>query len=571
MKVNKMISYFKNYKWNSLFFKYFRVIFSIILISVLIVYMIILFFINETYIKNQSADITNNTNRISYQLDSLLSHISSAHQLIHSDSTVLYYLLTNDNITTAQPHTINHIKNTLSSYTYSQGQHISSVYLYSNKNNYVFSTKHSSSHLDEFFDLTWYEHINNPDRNTNIVFSPSPHAIVSNSLSVIYPLYSSDIQIGVLVFNIDIDSFFRDLINADGNAIIYDTEKNIIYSYNDLYTSALKNAKHSSLNSSEFVISNSNISLCIVQPYENMFGNYSIVFILIITFLLCVAVSFALSVYISSILYNSIAQIAANVQFILEGHTPMPDEYDEITAINKNILQIVTKSNSIETELSKKIVELNKTSVQAMQLQINPHFLFNTLNTMNVIAMTKCTDNTLSEMIILLSDILGNIMDSTNTLVSIHSELVYTKKYVDILLIREMNSFEVEWDIPEQLSGYRVPKFCIQPLVENSFEHGIKQLGANEKKVIKIKLSETKKDIKIEVSNTGPLIAPNKLSELNKQLSDAIIPHKKHIGLKNTNLRIKLIFGEEYGCHIRNTDCGVISSIVIQKIYDNLF
>lgn len=560
MTIHELVSMFKEYRWNSILIKYFKTAFIGIFIPIVLMYSFILFYYGQSYKKDQINMATEMSDKVIYQLESMFGLLNSAAQYCNTDKTVFQYLTTNDDITTFQ--NASALKNALTQYPFGMdNEYVDSAYLYSFKNDYVFSTKYSSSKLENFFDLTWYEHYMS-DHTGNVVYSTSRYSsVVPNILSIIYPIDYGTMRAGILVYNIDVGYFFGNMLNRDSNAVIYDMNKNIVCSANDKYIDNIKSEKYSGFVNVCKEIEDTTISLGIVTRRKGFASNASNMVFIVSLLFACILISVVISMYVSRVCYNFITKIITNIQCIINGDAPREDEYEEIAGINKNILSVVTKTKQVEDELSKKIVELNKANANAMQMQINPHFLFNTLNTINDLAMIYGNNETLSRMILLLSDILEEVLDTQNTVVPLSSEIKYTEKYVELMLIKEMNRVEIEWDIPEELREQNVMKFYMQPLVENAFVHGIKHLAPDCEKKIGIKVFKSGDDIITEVSDTGSDISKEKLEYIQRDLRDAFDMPDRHIGLHNTNLRIKLAFGSEYGCELIRREGRTISRV----------
>lgn len=557
----------KSYRWNSLFVKYIKITFLVLFVPFFIIYIFLVVSFFHTNITQQMQSLNNASEKISYQFELITNHLSAIKSQIESDTVFKKYLSKNTDITNVSPQESSYIRNYLLTCSQNISGNIHSIYLYSDNNNYVMSTKHSSSDINSFFDLAWYND-KNYNEYFNVVYSPSYYPqTTKNVLSFVYRLQPDGNPSGTIVFNIDISEFLRNFIDTDINAVLYDEYNDIVYSYNDLYLDSLTSQKKLKLTYFDSETDIARYSLHFVKPRSTGFSTFSILAALILMLLVFILAAFIMSVYLSSFLYSSINRIITNLHNVLEGHISTDEEIDEISHISKNMLNIITKSKIYERELEAKALELKGEQIRSMQYQINPHFLFNSLNTINMVAMTTCDNNDLSTMIILLSDIIENVMDSGTTFVPLHFEIDTTKKYTDLLAITQSHQFDIVWNLPNNLKNYSIPKLIIQPLIENAFEHGIKHLPHDVRGLIKINVSETNSEIKIEVSNNGPLIPYNDLKKLNDHLSNSKQFPKKHIGLINTSMRIKLIYGDKYGCSIRNTATDVVSTIVLPKTF----
>ncbi|MHB8073967.1 histidine kinase [Desulfosporosinus fructosivorans] len=198
---------------------------------------------------------------------------------------------------------------------------------------------------------------------------------------------------------------------------------------------------------------------------------------------------------------------------------------------------------SIEKEmLEKKIIDLE---AKNMSLVINPHFLFNTLNSIARIAYFE-KSHTTEELIYCLSDLLRYNLKQDDELHTIGAEMDNIEKYLYIQKVRFKNRLEYEIDMPDNIKPYRIPNMIIQPIVENALIHGItpKRDGGR----IKIYAEKYKNDINISVIDNGNGFPKEVLHSLQQS------ENKLGIGFRSTDKRLKRYFGEHYGLKIAKSD-----------------
>ncbi|WP_042332802.1 histidine kinase [Desulfosporosinus orientis] len=198
---------------------------------------------------------------------------------------------------------------------------------------------------------------------------------------------------------------------------------------------------------------------------------------------------------------------------------------------------------SIEKEmLEKKIIDLE---AKNMSLVINPHFLFNTLNSIARIAYFE-KSHTTEELIYCLSDLLRYNLKQEDELHTIGAEIDNIEKYLFIQKVRFKNRLEYEIDIADPIKTYRIPNMIIQPIVENALIHGITPKRDGGK--IKITAEKYKDDIHISIIDNGNGFPKEVLESL--QQSD----NRLGIGFRSTDNRLKRYFGEDYGLKITKSD-----------------
>lgn len=198
---------------------------------------------------------------------------------------------------------------------------------------------------------------------------------------------------------------------------------------------------------------------------------------------------------------------------------------------------------SIEKEmLEKKIIDLE---AKNMSLVINPHFLFNTLNSIARIAYFE-KSHTTEELIYCLSDLLRYNLKQDDELHTIGAEMDNIEKYLYIQKVRYKNRLEYEIDIPDHIKPYRIPNMIIQPIVENALIHGITPKRDGGK--IKIYAEKYKNDINVFVMDNGNGFPKEVLQSLQQS------ENKLGIGFRSTDKRLKRYFGEHYGLKIAKSD-----------------
>ena len=192
--------------------------------------------------------------------------------------------------------------------------------------------------------------------------------------------------------------------------------------------------------------------------------------------------------------------------------------------------------------------------LQMLQSQINPHFLFNTLNTLRWLSIINQVP-VLSNGISSLSELLRSTILDRNEEITIEQELHNLSNYFEIQKIRYADSFQVEYAIDDELRQCLIPKLILQPVAENAIIHGLSEHGRSIKITIKVQQRDQFIDIEITDNGKGFDTTTSKSSDNNKKLSG--------IGITNVDERIKLYYGEEYGLFITSvigegTCCKII-------------
>jgi two-component system sensor histidine kinase YesM len=231
----------------------------------------------------------------------------------------------------------------------------------------------------------------------------------------------------------------------------------------------------------------------------------------------------------------------------------------------KEFWELTTAFNQMGGEIDRLIYEnyaikLKETQSQlmALNLQLNPHFLYNTLNVMNLISLEN-GQKELSGMIGALSKMLQYALKQNDGLVSFQEELEWIRNYQTIMEGRFEGMFQVLYDVEEEAYPFLVPKLILQPIVENCFVHG--HIGSRPGGLITLSAHATGQELRLSVEDNGEGMDVGKV--LYEMRQPAI---ERHIGLSNAYQRMKLIYGDAADIQLQAlTPCGSRVTLVIPQ------
>ena len=218
--------------------------------------------------------------------------------------------------------------------------------------------------------------------------------------------------------------------------------------------------------------------------------------------------------------------------------------------VSQKIVSFAQQNRELADELADQLNLLNESRLLALQSQINPHFLFNTLN---MIYTYECEElgyqHELPAMTLSLSRLLRYAFQSPD-LVSLDTELEFTKIYLTLMRRRYNDLFRVEYHISSQALSANVPKLFIQPIVENAIFHG---LSASRSPAPCLKLFIEEKDgvFMVQVNDNGAGMDAESLERL-RNIADEQLPKDTGIGVKNVIIRMKLLYGDRFTMDIRS-------------------
>ncbi len=226
------------------------------------------------------------------------------------------------------------------------------------------------------------------------------------------------------------------------------------------------------------------------------------------------------------------------------GARSINDSKDEVGVLSKSMNQMIEKINELLSQITKEQIRIREAELELLQSQINPHFLYNTLDT--IIWLAEGGDQKrVVDMVKSLSAFFRTSLSRGHDIIPIREELLHAKSYLEIQQFRYQDILEYEIDVPEQFGEYTIPKITIQPLIENALYHGIKNKRGGGR--IAIRGEQRGDDIVISVSDNGIGMTPERLAEVSDALTGGTHFDNAVYGLYNVNERIKLKFGDKYG------------------------
>lgn len=459
--------------------------------------------------------------------------------------------------------------------------YIQSIYVYfdNDRQQFITTTQTSFASLNRFHDTSWYDSFMSSHkanwaelRQVKLYdFEDKPTQILTiyRSLAPV----NTTLKVGVIVLNINlkyIENLLNELQTSSKQAIlVVDDQDNIILRNQVSHTLSDSDIQQFiGTNSSDtfykvntaddtFVISQlkssrynwryiSVIPQRVLYSAPNEIQKFTIV-ILILSFLLGSLVIF----YLNKKNDRRIQDIISIINSANE-NAPLPELHstikDEFGFIINNILQKFIEQKYLKLQLQERKYKQQVAELLALQSQINPHFLFNTLQTIywKVQEFTG-KPNEANVMLGNLSDVIRYSLQEPYSPATIGDEISYARSYIDIQKVRYKDKFHVFWEYDEGLESAKAMKLLLQPLIENAIYHGIKEKEGDSQ--IKIKIYRRHPYLHISVIDNGLGIPPHKLARIREDLKYS--EHlSSHIGLINTNKRLKLMYGEQYGIRL---------------------
>lgn len=218
------------------------------------------------------------------------------------------------------------------------------------------------------------------------------------------------------------------------------------------------------------------------------------------------------------------------------------DGNDEVHQVAVNFNELLDRIEELVKTVESEQEQKRETQFQLLQAQINPHFLFNTLNTLHFLALMN-DDKPVGEGISALAKLLRNTITDQKDEVSVAEEIENLKNYIIIQKLRYGDLFETVYNIDEEVKGCKILKFLLQPIVENSILHAFEE--DREHQLLTIRAQKYHHYLKISIGDNGKGFKPKERKNSNRNLSG--------IGIDNISERIRLMYGEKYSMQIQSS------------------
>lgn len=282
-----------------------------------------------------------------------------------------------------------------------------------------------------------------------------------------------------------------------------------------------------------------------------------------LVFLSSTVIGFLLSLLFTRYLTRPIMRLVRHMEVIASGDfrkNPEIESNDELGIIGQQINQMSAQVSALMEKRIRDEQEKMGLEIKMLQAQINPHFLYNTLDSIKWIATMQHSAG-IVKVVSALSSLLKNMAKGFNEKVTVRQELDFLDHYITIEKIRYIELFDVETTVEDPaLYDARIIKLTLQPLVENSIFSGIEPSGRPG--LIQIHIDSKDQVLFIRIRDNGIGIPKEDIARMLTDTSRVSKHYMSGIGLPNVDRRIKLVYGEEYGLHIESQP-GVYTCVTV--------
>ena len=287
------------------------------------------------------------------------------------------------------------------------------------------------------------------------------------------------------------------------------------------------------------------------QQYQDFFVN--MIRFSVIAFALILMLCLFLSYYIPLSITRPIRRLAQVTDQVAKGDLTVRSDVTgglEARVLSDSMNTMIDKINELLEQVKTEQVRLRKAEFELLQSQINPHFLYNTLDAIVWLAEAGEQKKVVS-MVGSLSDFFRISLNQGQDILDVREELQHVRSYLEIQQMRYQDILQYEICVPEELYSSRIPKITLQPLVENALYHGIKNKRG--KGMIRIDGEMEDSDCILRITDNGRGMTPERLGQVREGIRNRNACETEIYGLYNVNERIRLNFGEKYGITITST------------------
>ncbi|SDJ77912.1 cache domain-containing sensor histidine kinase [Sediminibacillus albus] len=375
-------------------------------------------------------------------------------------------------------------------------------------------------------------------------------------------------NMGILIISLDMDKFVeqtldfsknKNFIITDGNEIFYQNEGSTIMDSHDFPKESIENGyKIEEMEGKDYLLTYkhsrfSQMTYYHLLPFDNITKqSQTIKRIMIVCFLFMLTLTILLSRRAAQNISKPLEELSTRMKQVQDGDfeepEAIPEKYhnDEVGLLHINFRLMLDKINELIKENYTKQLIIKETEYKALQAQINPHFLYNTLDSINWLAKINQQEK-ISVMAEALGNMMRNIISKKAAMITVKEELEIVRNYITIQQYRYEKRLDFTLDTSITHEGSQIPKLTIQPIVENAIQHGLEEMVT--KCHVSVTVLAIGENLQITVEDNGPGIDESKLEGIYR---GKIKSKSSGIGLNNINERIKLMFGDTYGVNIES-------------------
>lgn len=547
-----------------------------VLVPMIITNSLMLYTVRSNEKKEQRINIDHVVDRVTFNLNAVIEECMMLSNHINSDEDL------NNIITSEYKFPVDYydkyynlLKNTAIK-DYYNPQHIYRINIFVD-NDTIINSANISKLTSEVKNKEWYKQYNSNNESTTITveYDEERKIFADNKacriISIVRKLdYFKDGREKIVKIDINYEALLSNILNEQMKESLYIVSDDLVLLSNKgIYSSKEDYKKIDIINMDKVLVhekiklkeSKNDWDIIFTDENDSLFLNlkdsrklfaFLIIFNLILPTIIISLISRSLENRVK--LINSYLGKVENEEFYviesIEGN-------DEISSLMKSYNLMVLKIKELievvfKEDAEKKILQLSKkqAELKALQSQINPHFMFNTLETIRMRSLIKKEDET-AEIIEKLSILLRRTINWGNDNITIEEEMMFVNNYIDIQKYRFGDKLSYNYYISEECKNYTVPKLSLVTFVENSCVHGIERISYNAG--ISVSIFSDEDYLYMEISDTGEGITKEILDKIRNSIDNFnfdSLNEEKSIGIFNAYLRMKMYFNNNISFEI---------------------
>ncbi|WP_208589506.1 cache domain-containing sensor histidine kinase [Gracilibacillus suaedae] len=319
------------------------------------------------------------------------------------------------------------------------------------------------------------------------------------------------------------------------------------------------------------------VTVGVFPTEETIFGLREINFYLVMFIFIIMFFGIPVSYFLSHSISKPIVQLVSFMKKAEDGDLKVrykEKRFDEIGLLGKSFNTMLTKLNSLMHLTERQERQKRDAEFRSLQANINPHFLYNTLDTIQWMARKQKADD-VAEVVESLAKLFRIGLSKGRDIITLAEEIDHIESYLKIQKTRYREKLNYDIKVEESIKNKAILKFILQPIIENAIYHGIKERrGAGH---INIEANSSDENLLIKISDDGKGMSPKQLSDLREALAESITQtenpeetrNKKGYGMLNVQARIQLTHGPNYGLTIESQEDAGTTITILLPIMNN--
>ncbi len=312
-----------------------------------------------------------------------------------------------------------------------------------------------------------------------------------------------------------------------------------------------------------------NLHIVMLTPQSLMMETQSaLARILIVTAIVIVLITLLFGTLISGFVYRPVGELNDTINKIKDGDTSLRANTDgwseELKVMGDEFNEMLDRIQKMMQEEYEAKVLMERTQYKVLQAQINPHFLYNTLDTMSGIAASQeCT--LVSGLCQSLSAIFRYSLDISDTQSTIQQEMAHVRNYLYVMDVRNAGSIKYTYLIDSDTLTDNIPRITLQPIVENALQHGLRNTKRKDKELI-IRTEHAEGKLVITIEDNGAGMDADAMNEQLDKADLGRIEMGRSIGVMNVNARIKSVYGKDCGIHYESNPAMGTKAVIVLPV-----